>query len=398
MNLVGNGLKFTERGGITVRVRQMVHRNTRARLRFEVADTGMGMTSEEQAFLFQPFTQANTSIARKHGGTGLGLAISRRILDLLGGQIGVVSERGQGSTFWFEFEAEIAALTDTAPSQPTVFASQGAGDAPLLKRTGSAAAGRPLRILVAEDQETNRRLVLLMLEKLGYRADVASNGREAVEAWDRSRHDVILMDCQMPECDGFEATRLIRQRAAASADALAPMVCIVALTANALAGDREKCLAAGMDGYLSKPVRMDALAAALGHLPGADRKPTLVSESPAVIGQHLTQLREELGVEGALEVLASFLQDTPLRLADMRSLMAQSDRKTFGRHAHSLAGSCAIFGLENMRTTALRLEDWAEAGQSPQLESGVAELERLFASVRELLETQRRAMLVAQPL
>ena len=270
VNLVGNAIKFTVRGGVQVRVRRLAAASPRVRLRFEVEDSGAGIAVADQERLFQPFTQFGTGPERKRGGTGLGLAISRRLVELLGGRIGVRSEVGVGSVFWFELETEAEALADRAVKPPDTVPGSRPGVRPRALAAPGGATARPLRILVAEDHAVNRRLATLMLEKLGYHPGLVTNGREAVEAWERGGYDLILMDCQMPEMDGFEATREIRRRAAARPPGKPPGVKIIALTANALAGDRERCLAAGMDGYISKPVRLEQLGAALGAaaLPG----------------------------------------------------------------------------------------------------------------------------------
>ena len=256
VNLVGNGIKFTEQGEVCVRVRCAQRNEARVRLRFEVQDSGPGIRPEDQARLFQPFTQLDATSARRHGGTGLGLAISRRIVELLDGAIGVQSTPGHGSLFWFELvldDARAPGLPPSPPAGPKLFES----------KPDAIVSGRPERILLAEDHAINRRLAMLMLETLGCRADFAGTGREAVDAWERLQPDVILMDCQMPEMDGFEATREIRRREAARAKGEGQRVRIIALTANALTGDRERCLAAGMDGYISKPFTVRQLSEAL---------------------------------------------------------------------------------------------------------------------------------------
>jgi len=190
MNLAGNGLKFTDRGGVKIRVRLLGAEALRVRLRFEVQDMGAGISAADDARLFQAFTLVDSSPSRRRGGTGLGLAISRRIVELMGGRMGLESMPGQGSLFWFEIALEVA----PAPAaEPEASAASQAASAP------GAASGRPLRILVAEDYEPNQRLAMYMLESLGYRADFAVNGRAAIEAWERSAYDVIIMDCQMPE-------------------------------------------------------------------------------------------------------------------------------------------------------------------------------------------------------
>jgi PAS domain S-box-containing protein len=242
VNLVGNAIKFTEAGGVSVRVRRPDGGSERDRIRFEVEDTGPGVSDELRARLFEPFSQGGNASGRKHGGTGLGLAISRRIVELMGGRIGMRGAPGGGALFWFELS--LREVRPSAPSAPPA--------APVI-----AEKLPPLRILLAEDNETNRRVAQFMLEKLGQRPDFAGNGAEAVEAWERQDYDLILMDCSMPEMDGFEATRAIRKREAARGDGR--RVAIVALTANAMKGDRERCLECGMDGHISKPLSIGQL-------------------------------------------------------------------------------------------------------------------------------------------
>ncbi len=264
VNLAGNAVKFTERGGVRIRVRAVAPPapgDAGTTLRFEVEDTGIGIPADRQAALFTPFTQADGSMTRRFGGTGLGLAISRRIVELMGGRIGLVSEEGRGSTFWCEVPlagpaAAAAASAAAAPVTPAPARAAPAGD--------PAWAG--LRLLVVEDNATNQLVARRMLERMGFRVDAVANGREAIEALARIRYDLVLMDCQMPELDGFEATRRIRAGAAGLDRRAVP---IVAVTANAHAEDREECLAAGMDDYVSKPVEPVALAAALERWLGA---------------------------------------------------------------------------------------------------------------------------------
>lgn len=250
MNLIGNALKFTDQGSVTVHVTKESDTNSEAVIRCEITDTGIGITEAAQTTLFQAFTQADGSTTRKYGGTGLGLAISKQLVELMDGEIGVVSELGRGSTFWFTAKFTKAddgvrtSLAKTPPPSPT--------------EPEFATHLQNKLILLAEDNIVNQKVAVRQLQKLGYRADAVADGREAVEALQRIPYDLVLMDCQMPHMDGYEATAEIRRR-----EGTGKHTAIVAMTANALAGDREKCLAAGMDDYISKPVRPEELAKAL---------------------------------------------------------------------------------------------------------------------------------------
>jgi signal transduction histidine kinase/CheY-like chemotaxis protein len=254
VNLVGNALKFTHQGGVEVRVQ--LEATTPLTVRFEVVDTGIGITPEQQATIFAAFTQADESTSRRYGGTGLGLSICSQLVGLMGGHIGVRSAPGQGSTFWFTatLTPAQAPLLSPAPSPPR----------PALPRDD-------VQLLLVEDNLINQQVALGLLRKLGYAADVALNGREALVALAQRRYDVVLMDCQMPELDGFEATTLIRS---AESTVLDHQVPIVAMTANAMAGDRERCTAVGMNDYLAKPVRKAELAAALARWANPVRRVT----------------------------------------------------------------------------------------------------------------------------
>ncbi|HTC34201.1 MAG TPA: ATP-binding protein [Bryobacteraceae bacterium] len=278
-NLVGNAVKFTERGRVAVTAELVSQTRDELRLRFTVRDTGIGIPADDRERLFDTFTQADDSNTRKYGGTGLGLAIAKQLVELLGGEIGVESEPGSGSRFWFTASFGTAAKMEAAaPVQPQVRTARPPLTPPQSQTaTASVQAAQPpketpretavrhsMRILLAEDNEINQRITLRLLQKLGLTADAVVNGREAVEALEKQKYDLVLMDCQMPEMDGFEATAAIRSREGKSRHQT-----ICALTANAMAGDRERCLAAGMDDYISKPVGLEKLRDALGRwIPG----------------------------------------------------------------------------------------------------------------------------------
>ena len=255
-NLIGNAVKFTERGEVVVTVSKSVAGGAGSRsdavqdrLRFEVSDSGIGIDDATQKVVFDAFAQADGSAARRFSGTGLGLAICKQLVDLMGGSIGVRSRLGQGSMFWFELPLPEAVAAGTEVSLAT-------SGAELPAVGGSVSA----RVLVVEDNEINQEVVASMLQLWGYQFDIAENGEQGLRMF-KAGYDVILMDCQMPVMDGFEATRLIREREAqTSSDAAGVLpVPIIAVTANAMAGDRERCLAAGMDDYLAKPFKQEEL-------------------------------------------------------------------------------------------------------------------------------------------
>ena len=258
VNLGSNAVKFTEKGEIVIRASLENQDERNVTIRFSVRDTGIGIPANRQDILFSPFTQMDGSTTRKYGGTGLGLAISRQLAELMGGQIGLESEEGIGTTFWFTavFEKQSA----SCGSADEMFAKIEGGSALDLFAMGSAISQsfkRKIRILVAEDNPVNQKVAQAMLRKMGLQADVVANGLEAVNALQTTPYDLVLMDCQMPEMDGYEATRKIRRP---GSKALNPGIPIIAMTALAMQGDREKCIQAGMNDFIAKPVKRRELA------------------------------------------------------------------------------------------------------------------------------------------
>jgi len=242
VNLLHNAVKFTERGRIVLDVAVLGESDGAVQLRFEVRDTGIGIAEDQFDSVFDAFTQVDGSSTRRHGGTGLGLAIVKELAELMGGRVGVDSRVDHGSTFWLE-------LTLKRDDDPAPAASAATGDA-----VSSA------HILLAEDDAVNQMVLAAMLEQLGCRVDVVDDGKAACDAAARTHYDMVFMDCHMPVMDGFDAARRIREQEARSDGTHVP---IVALTALALVGDRERCLSAGMDDYMTKPVRAAELAAAV---------------------------------------------------------------------------------------------------------------------------------------
>jgi CheY-like chemotaxis protein len=263
LNLVGNAIKFTSAGSVSVRVMPDESSSANFRvIRFEVQDTGVGISDETAQRLFRPFTQADGSTARKYGGTGLGLSISKRLAEMMGGQIGVRSRLGEGSTFWFT----ISLLSAEAGSKSDGVA---ASIAQLAQESQKAADRTKFRILVAEDNSVNQMVALAQLKGLGFAAQAVANGKEAVDAFASGQFHLILMDCQMPEMDGYEAAQKIRSLEAKSGTRIP----IIALTANAMKEDEDKCLQFGMDDFISKPVKKEQLQEKLEqYLPEVTRK------------------------------------------------------------------------------------------------------------------------------
>jgi signal transduction histidine kinase/FixJ family two-component response regulator len=243
MSLTTNAVKFTSEGSVTVRVTMVP--GEAERIRFEVLDTGIGIDPSLLARMFEPFTQADTSMTRRYGGNGLGLAIAKQLVELMGGSIDARSEFGAGSRFWFEL---------SLPKAPASI-----GKATAAQPAARAAGSNGALILVVEDSPVNRVVAVSVLERCGYHVHVVNDGREALQALSMQRYDAVLMDCQMPDIDGYQATEELRRREREGTYHTP----VIAMTAHAMIGDRERCLASGMDDYVSKPVRSQVLAEVL---------------------------------------------------------------------------------------------------------------------------------------
>ncbi|MFL5815130.1 MAG: ATP-binding protein, partial [Bdellovibrionia bacterium] len=260
LNLVGNAIKFTSAGFISIHVTPVESTDPLAQyVKFEVRDTGIGIPGDALQKLFQPFTQADGSTARRFGGTGLGLSISKRLAELMGGQIGAESEPGKGSAFWFT--VRLSAAEKVAKAIKAELAVESAKNESSAQSKSQQDRSK-YRILIAEDNSVNQMVALAQMKKLGYSAQAVANGKEAVDAFSTGSFDLILMDCQMPEMDGFEATKKIRELEASSGKRIP----IIALTANAMKEDEEKCLQSGMTDFISKPVKQEQLSEKLERL------------------------------------------------------------------------------------------------------------------------------------
>ena len=516
-NLLGNALKFTEKGEIVLRARLVEEPDGLAVIRLEVSDSGIGMTPKQKSLLFQSFSQADTSTSRKYGGTGLGLAISKQLVELMGGEIGVESETGKGSTFWFTLPLKKQTLEGARPipSLPANLRgmsvlivddnetnrkilreqliargirSDSAGDGPhalealrrgadrgesydlaildmqmpgmdglqlaqaikadpsispvrlvmltsvgergdgekarragieayltkpvrqselydcLLTVVGEPADEVPVRersvllvtrhglkedkgsfrthVLVAEDNPVNQKVAVKTLEKLGYRVDVVSNGAKALEALERVSYAAVLMDVQMPEMDGYEATAEIRRREREGSGGRTP---VIAMTANAMQGDREKSLEAGMDDYLSKPVKPEDLDEVLrrwvspAYAQGTESDPAPdASENRSDLRDpidhslldRLRDLQQDGEPDILVELVDAFLSDVPARLETLRGAVEGGDEKSVERNAHTLKGSAQNMGAVRMSEICAGLEEAGRSGElarAPQL-------------------------------
>ena len=330
LNFLSNAVKYTERGTVVLAVRMIEKREDTCRIRFSVSDTGAGISWEMQSRLFLPFERGDRRMARGKGGTGLGLAICKRIVDLMGGSIGVESAPGKGSTFWFELELELG----------IAFPEIRAAAVP-----SKSILAHNLRVLVAEDTPANQLVIRAMLDKLGHRCQIVGDGDEAVAAATAGLFDLILMDVQMPTMDGYEATQRIRALGGASA-----RTPIVALTAFAQPSDRDRALRAGMTDYLRKPIRLSELAAMI------DRVVVPGDAEAEVDGEALAELRSAVGVETFEVLRAQFVTDTTESLDDLTVAKHAGDDAKIRAAAHRLSGLFGQFGAPGAADAAQAVE------------------------------------------
>ena len=515
VNLVGNAIKFTHQGEVSISVTfEMEHERT-ATLRFTVRDTGIGFKQEKASALFEPFVQADGSNTRRYGGTGLGLTISKQLVTLMGGRIDVTSQEGKGSTFWFTavFEkqlgkavssegvhpslqnAKVLVVDDNAANRSLVrqlLSSWGCSseesadgnsalatlreaaknsipfqyalldmslpvlngeelgrqiiDDPLLRNTalllmtsfarqydeerlkahgfgaqvpkpiwgitlkeallGLAARNsvvgpdalapvdrisakvRTARILLAEDNPTNQAVAGAMLERLGYVVDMVSNGAEAVRALKQAAYDIVLMDCEMPEMNGYEASRFIRERQTETRN---PQIPIIAITADAMPGDREKCLKAGMSDYLAKPVELQKLSDVLTKwldMPVAAEKERFSStkRTEAVFDQNALLIRLMGDKKLAALVVAGFLKDAPIQLRSLKNKLGEADAPVRELLAHTLKGAAATLSAEAVRAICAEIQTAAAANDMRRGLGLFPKLDEEFELLRTALE------------
>ena len=395
LNLVGNAIKFTDSGSVGVSVSSEFHEGDTPIIRFEISDTGVGIDVSEQEKIFEKFTQADSSTTRNYGGTGLGLAICRELVELLGGDIGVDSVYGEGSYFWFTVPCAIGDLANVATFEDSV-----------RTRSPNGLEDISFKILLVEDNPINQEIEIAVLLDAGHEVDVVENGQEALTAVVDGNYDVVLMDAHMPEMDGIEATKAIR---ALNSDKKS--IPIIALTANAMVGDREKYLASGMNDYISKPFDPDRLLSSLvTSVHGIDvslarqtgssdtSQPPLndvlgkADEAPAQFGVLDYKIIDpiKLGKPDLWRRLVEiYLRNSPDNLATIEQAIMRNDFPAVEMAAHTLKSSSANLG-------ALPLSDLCQKAELAARKSALNDVQRLFLEMQIEFENVSSALLVVE--
>ncbi len=345
LNLTNNAVKFTPRGRVSVQARVVEHVGESVRVRFAIEDTGVGLTEEQAARLFRPFVQADSSTTRRFGGTGLGLSISKRLVELMGGEIGVSSAPGRGSTFWFTVVLARAPFAEQAPVPASVALPPNLAGA---------------RVLLAEDNPINQQVAVELLQGAGVMVDVAANGQEALNAVQARGYDAVLMDLQMPAMDGLQATRAIRDLPRLKG------LPIIAMTASVMTGDRDRCLEAGMSDHISKPIGIEQLMSTLARwLPARGAAAAVpaaraaATEVPATLdGFNVADGVKRVGGDHGLyrRLLLQFYEHSARAATDIRTALAAGDRARAKAEAHTLKGVAGTLSAGELYTAAVALE------------------------------------------
>jgi PAS domain S-box-containing protein len=387
VNLIGNALKFTPKGKVSVRGELVRDTGDGVVIQFSISDTGIGIPLDRQQRIFEPFEQADGSTTRQYGGTGLGIAIAKEIVRMMGGQIGVVSEPGEGSTFWFTAEMKKSLERLAAKGNENDASRSAAGLIGPQSRKGR-------RILLADDYATNREVARRHLEAGGHSVSLACNGQEAIEAFESGNYDLIFMDIQMPIMDGIEAAKRIRDLERGSGSA--SRIPILALTAHAVKEYIDACLQAGMDDYLIKPVfRKDLLdkvdrwidsgrATAGGAVtpPGASKGHGAAAE-PMDFARALEEF--EGNREFLTGLLEKFLENVRAQLGTLREALDRADAEILRREAHAIKGGAANLAAAELSSAAAELEKTAKSGSLGEAPGGLKRLEAAYRRLDEFV-------------
>ena len=390
LNLLSNGVKFTEHGEVLLAVACETTPEERLKLHFSVKDTGIGLSPEQLGRLFQPFTQADSSNTRRFGGTGLGLSIVKRLVELMGGTLGVSSQPSEGSTFWFELclgQGSSMAIDVEAAAAP---------DAPKHAGLSGLFSHCDVRILLAEDNISNQQVALGILKKMGLQADTADDGAKALAALASVPYDLVLMDVRMPGTDGLEATREIRKAELTGQTRHLP---VIAMTASAMASDVEKCRAAGMDDFIAKPFLPQTLADILKKwLPGGNgNEANVESMTPpqwtvadSKVFDMTSLLGRLMGDERlAGRVLDGFLGDMPRQIQTLARFVEGGNAREIEDQAHRIKGAAAAVSGEEMRAVALEMELAGKAGNVAVARERIGTLATQFERLQEAIKANR---------
>ncbi len=386
VNLLGNAIKFTSKGKVSLKVTLINRTANTDTIRFEVMDTGTGIVREKQGQLFQPFTQLDGPAKLRHGGTGLGLSICAKLIELMDGALGLNSEPGEGSTFWFQLRLPVAAAE--TESRDTTRCLNG-GD----QTEDQTGAECSYTILIVDDEPTNRMVLRESLERAGAGIVEAEDGRQAVEQCLTRDFDLVFMDCQMPVIDGFEATEKILANAADRNRSIPP---IIALTADATMDTRQRCQDSGMIDYLLKPLNFDKLKQVIGkqlpdlqariqgrHVIGRDNDDDTDQDGMIINRETLEKLGNNIGNLGP--VITVFLQTLASRFTDISRAVEARDADAIARAAHTLKGSSSQFGAEELSGLCRRLEEMGRSHNISQAEPLLREIDRAAERLREEL-------------
>jgi CheY-like chemotaxis protein/HPt (histidine-containing phosphotransfer) domain-containing protein len=387
-NLIGNAVKFTDKGSITVQTFLDGEDVTFVTLRVEVIDTGIGIPPDKQKNLFTPFSQLDNSSTRKYGGTGLGLAISRQLAEMMGGSIGVSSDGIHGTTF--TLIVRLAKSSVTGPifdENAHGSCAEPGGNRSLQQGAAIQQVAVPIKkdehlsILLAEDNPTNQIIARKILEKMGHSVDIVPNGEEAFNSVILKKYDLVLMDCQMPLMDGYESTRRMRARGLT--------LPIIAMTAHALSGDREKCIESGMSDYITKPVQMDTLAMAIARRNNPENSiastiATTVEPELFIRDSFMSRVLNDTSL--ARTVIESFLGDIPTQIESLQSSAAVGDFSTAEHYAHRINGAAANLSCDRLRMYACEGERAAIDKDMDLLTSCIKRVIETFTDTKALLE------------